>query len=200
MALPFFLSMITPLVVATQNPGKLSEMQAHLQDSAWELKLMPPELEIAETGATFAANARLKASQVAKATGHWAIADDSGLAVNALGGAPGIYSARYAKTDRERIERLLQELSGQADRRAQFVCAIAVARPQGAIALEAEGICPGEILQSPQGEGGFGYDPVFYVPEAGITYAQMPPVMKRSLSHRGKAFELLLPQLQSLHP
>ena len=192
--------MVTPLVVATQNPGKLSEMQAYLKDSAWELELMPPELEIAETGTTFAVNARLKASQVAKTTGHWAIADDSVLGVNALGGAPGGYCARYAKTDPERIQRLLQELKGYSDRKAQFICAIAVARPQGAIALEAEGICPGEILQTPQGEGGFGYDPVFYVPEAGITYAQMPPEMKRHLSHRGKAFELLLPQLQSLQP
>lgn len=190
--------MVLPLVVATQNSGKLLEIQAFLQNSAWTLKLMPPELEIAETGTTFAANACQKASQVAKATGQWAIADDSGLAVNALEGAPGIYSARYAKTDPERIKRLLQELKDQTDRRAQFVCAIAVARPQGAIALEAEGICPGEILQTPQGEGGFGYDPVFYVPEAGITYAQMPPEMKRYLSHRGKAFQVLLPQLQSL--
>lgn len=188
------------LVVATHNPGKLKELQALLRDLDWNLALMPPELEIAETGDTFAANARLKASQVAQATGHWAIADDSGLEVAALGGAPGVYSARYAQTDAERIERLLRELGDRPDRQAQFVCAIAVAQPDGEIVLETTGICPGEILTAPQGEGGFGYDPIFYVPAVGMSYAQMPSELKRQWSHRGKAFQALLPRLQTLRP
>jgi len=189
---------MTKLVVATGNPGKLREMQTYLEDLGWELQLKPPELEIEETGDTFTANACLKASEVAKATGEWAIADDSGLEVDALDGAPGIYSARYGKTDGERIERLLGELGNELERGAQFACVVAIARPDGAIALQAEGICRGEILRAPRGTGGFGYDPIFYVPESGLTFAEMTPEMKRRYSHRGKAFKALLPQLSEL--
>ena len=184
------------LVVATGNPGKLREMQAYLTDLGWELSLKPDDLEVEETGETFAANACLKASQVAKATGNWAIADDSGLQVAALDNAPGVYSARYGKTDQERISRLLQELGEQPNRQAQFVCVVAIARPDGAIALQAEGICRGEILSAPRGNGGFGYDPIFYVPEQRMTFAQMPPELKRQISHRGRAFQTLLPRLK----
>lgn len=173
-------------------------MQAYLTGRGWDLQLKPPELDIEETGETFAANARLKASVVARETGQWAIADDSGLQVDALQGAPGIYSARYGNSDRERIERLLRELTGESNRAAQFVCVVAIARPDGTIALEAEGICRGEILQSPRGEGGFGYDPIFYVPQQGQTFAEMAPETKQHLSHRGKAFAALLPQLSQL--
>jgi XTP/dITP diphosphohydrolase len=186
------------LVVATGNPGKLREMQAYLANSGWELKLKPEELEIEETGNTFAANACLKASQVAKATGNWAIADDSGLEVDALNGVPGVYSARYGTTDAERITRLLRELGDEVQRQAQFVCAVAIARPDGAIALQSEGICRGEILYSPRGDGGFGYDPIFYVPEMQMTFAEMTPELKRSISHRGKAFASLLQKLPDL--
>lgn len=183
------------VIVATGNPGKLKEMQAYLADSKWELALKPPEIEIEETGDTFAANACLKASQVAIATKNWAIADDSGLQVDALDGAPGIYSARYGKTDTDRIARLLRELANQDNRQAQFVCAVAIARPDGTIALETEGLCPGEILHETRGSGGFGYDPVFFVPEYKLTYAEMTPELKRSASHRGKAFTALMNQL-----
>ncbi|MEA5573759.1 RdgB/HAM1 family non-canonical purine NTP pyrophosphatase [Calothrix sp. UHCC 0171] len=189
---------MTNLVVATGNPGKLKEMQAYLIDSGWELMLKPEELEIEETGETFAANACLKASQVALATGNWSIADDSGLAVDALNGRPGVYSARYGNSDTERIDRLLKELSNQENRQAKFVCAIAISRPDGAIVLQTEGICRGEILYAPQGNGGFGYDPIFYVPEQNLTYAEMTPEMKRSISHRGKAFTDLLQKLPNL--
>lgn len=202
---------MTLLVVATSNPGKLTEMQAYLTDPSlpWELSLKPKALEIEETGTTFLENACLKASQVAKALGQWSIADDSGLMVNALNGAPGIYSARYADTDADRIARLLRELDHQPDspaggtashRQAQFVCAIALARPDGSIALHTEGICVGEIISAPRGSGGFGYDPIFYVPEAGMTFAEMPPELKHRVSHRGKAFEALLPQLKEINP
>lgn len=189
---------MTLLVVATGNPGKLREMEASLADLGWELTLKPAELEIEETGDTFAANACLKASQVAQATGEWAIADDSGLAVDALDGTPGVFSARYGNTDTDRIERLLLELGNELNREAQFVCVIAIARPNGEIVLQAEGVCRGEILHAPRGTGGFGYDPIFYIPEKRMTFAEMTPEMKRSLSHRGKAFQVLIPQLKKV--
>ena len=173
-------------------------MQSYLVGLPWQLELKPKDLDIEETGKTFAENAALKASSVAKVMGEWAIADDSGLAVAALDGAPGLYSARYGKTDEERINRLLRELEGENNRQAQFVCAIAIARPDGAIALQTEGICPGEILKSPQGNGGFGYDPIFYVPSQQQTFAEMSPAVKNKISHRGRAFEQLLPHLRSL--
>jgi len=189
---------MTVLVVATGNPGKLREMQTYLADSGWELTLKPEDLEVEETGDTFAANAYLKASQVAQATGNWAVADDSGLAVDALNGAPGVYSARYGQTDAERIARLLRELGDEVNRKAQFVCVVAVAAPDGVVVLQETGICDGEILTAVRGEGGFGYDPIFYVPEKQLTFAQMSPELKRSVSHRGRALRVILPQLRNL--
>ncbi len=189
---------IKQLVVATGNLGKLREMEAYLEGLGFTLQLKPADLEVEETGQTFAENACLKASQVAQATGQWAIADDSGLAVDSLNGAPGIYSARYASSDAACIERLLKELAGEENRQAQFVCAIAIARPDGAIALQADGICRGEILHSPRGSGGFGYDPVFYIPEQNLTFAEMAASVKRAISHRGQAFRHLIPQLETL--
>jgi len=183
------------LVVATGNPGKLREMQAYLANSNWELTLKPEDFEVEETGITFADNACLKASQVAKFTNNWAIADDSGLAIDALNGAPGVYSARYGKTDADRIARVLEELINQVNRQAQFICAVAVANPAGEIVIQSEGICDGEILTVPCGEGGFGYDPIFYVQELQLTFAQMSPELKKSVSHRGNAFSALIPKL-----
>ena len=151
-----------------------------------------------ETGTTFLENSALKAAVVAQKTGEWAIADDSGLAVEALGGAPGIYSARYGSTDTERIKRVLRELGDNPNRSAQFVCAIAIARPDGSIGLQVEGYCAGEIISKPQGEAGFGYDPIFYVPAEQRTFAQMSPERKQLISHRGQAFKQLLPQLREL--
>jgi len=186
------------LVVATGNPGKLREMQAYLAGSGWELTLKPEELEIEETGDTFEANACLKASEVAKATGNWAIADDSGLEVTALNNAPGVYSARYGKTDSERIARVVTELGNEVNRQAQFICVVAIARPDGAIALQSQGVCRGEILHTPRGQSGFGYDPIFYVPDQQLTFAEMTPELKKSISHRGQAFTALLPQLEKI--
>ncbi len=186
------------VVVATGNPGKVQEMNAHLAGLGWNLVLKPQEIDVEETGTTFLENARLKATTVAMATGQWAIADDSGLAVDALGGAPGLYSARYGRDDRARIQRLLGELGDTSHRQAQFVCAIALARPDGTIALDTEGICPGEITMAPQGSGGFGYDPIFYVPALGKTFAEMAPAEKEQCSHRGIAFAQLLPALRDL--
>ena len=189
---------MSTVIVATGNPGKLKEMQAYLADLGWHLELKPGELDVDETGTTFLENARLKASEVAQATGQWAIADDSGLAVDALNGAPGIYSARYDTTDAGRVARLLRELKGTTNRTAQFVCAIALARPDGSIALETEGVCPGEIAHQPSGKGGFGYDPIFYVPTVGKTFAEMTPDEKHQISHRGVAFAQLMSDLRPL--
>ena len=185
-------------MVATSNPGKLKEIQEYLTGLPWELELKPQELDIEETGTTFIANARLKASEVAKVLNKWSIADDSGLAVDALNGAPGLYSARYGKTDEDRINRLLKELGNTQNRQAKFVCAIAIANPEGRIVLETEGICSGEILTSPRGDGGFGYDPIFYVPAEAKTFAQMSSDVKSKISHRGVAFAQLMPDLKTL--
>ena len=178
------------LIVSTGNPGKLQEMQAYLANTGWSLSLKPAELDIEETGDTFAANASLKAQQTAIATGKWSIADDSGLEVAALNGAPGIYSARYANTDADRIARILAEMADKSDRQARFICAVAIARPDGQIADRFAGVCEGEILLTPSGSGGFGYDPIFYVPTVGMSFAEMPPETKKQVSHRGRAMAL----------
>lgn len=188
------------LVVATGNPGKVKELARRLAGLPWQLIAKPDELDIEETGTTFGENAFLKASQIAQATGQWAIADDSGLAVDALDGAPGLYSARYGSTDPERIAKLLAALEGVADRRARFVCAIAVANPRGEQVILTEGICEGEISIAPRGDRGFGYDPIFFVPDLGKTFAEMDPDTKDRISHRGRALAQLLPQLAQLHP
>jgi XTP/dITP diphosphohydrolase len=189
---------MTTLVIASGNAGKVREFGRLLADLGLETQAQPEGLEVEETGTTFAANARLKAEAVARATGCWALADDSGLSVDALGGAPGVHSARYADSDSARIERLLQELRTAPNRNAQFTAALALANPAGEVVLEVEGICPGTILEAPRGEGGFGYDPVFFVPEAGLTFAEMPHSQKAELGHRGRAFAALKPRLQAL--
>jgi XTP/dITP diphosphohydrolase len=196
------------LVIASGNAGKVREFARLLVSMGLDISPMPQDLEVEETGATFAENACLKAVAVAQATGCWALADDSGLEVAALGGAPGVQSARYAATDGARIERLLKDLARaeqdarkdqrEGDRRARFVAALALADPRGQVVVEVEGVCEGTILPAPLGEGGFGYDPVFWVEEAGQSFAQMDPAMKARFSHRGRAFQALKPRLQDL--
>jgi len=195
------------LVIASGNPGKLREFTALLADLPLAIEAMPAGLEIEETGSSFAENARIKASAVARATGQWALADDSGLSVTALGGAPGVHSARYAATDAARIARLLGELAEAehdakamgkgCDRSAQFTAALAVANPAGEVIVEVEGHCPGLILTAPRGTGGFGYDPIFYVPEDGLTFAEMDKASKGRLGHRGRAIASLRPLLEA---
>ncbi|MEM8611277.1 MAG: RdgB/HAM1 family non-canonical purine NTP pyrophosphatase [Cyanobacteria bacterium P01_H01_bin.105] len=186
------------VIVATGNPGKLNEMQVYLTPLGWDLQLKPKEIDVDETGTTFIENARLKAKEVALATNQWAIADDSGLQIDALNGAPGLYSARYGKDDQDRINRVLRELTGKTTRNAQFVCALALARPDGTIALATEGICSGEILTEPRGVNGFGYDPIFYVPSQDKTFAEMSRSQKETYSHRGVAFAQIMGELKCL--
>jgi XTP/dITP diphosphohydrolase len=185
------------LVVASGNPHKVAEIGAMLELVELDLLPQPSGLEIEETGATYLANARLKAEAVARLTGHWALADDSGIEVDALDGAPGIFSARYAPSDHERIHRLLNELGDSLYRGASFRSAMALADPSGTTRAEAEGICRGQILRAPQGHGP-GYDSLFYVREAGCSYAQMGPHLKAKLGSRGKAARALAPELLRL--
>ena len=184
--------MAEKFVLATHNPGKLAEMKAIL--SGLGVEVVSPaeagvEVDVEETGTTFAENAMLKAKAVCAAAGLPAIADDSGLCVNALNGGPGVYSARYGGEgldDAGRRRLLLQNLRGQTTRAAHFTCAVACAFPNGDT-LEAEGRCDGAIAFAPLGEGGFGYDPVFLIPEKGKTFGQIGPEEKSKISHRGKA-------------
>ena len=192
------------LVIASGNAGKVREFAALLAGLPLTVRPQPPGLEVEETGSTFAENARIKAIAVARASGAWALADDSGLSVEALGGAPGIHSARYAPTDAARIDRLLTELQQalaadpSAGRGARFVAALALAAPDGAVLLEVEGQCAGEILPAARGAGGFGYDPVFLVPELGLSFAELDRETKGQISHRGRAFAQLEPGLRQL--
>jgi XTP/dITP diphosphohydrolase len=186
------------VVIATRNSGKLREIRAIL--APLELKILSlrdfPEIpEIIEDGQTFEENAVKKAAAVARQTGRMAIADDSGLAVDALQGRPGVFSSRYAgerATDAERYQKLLKEMTGtpQGKRGASFICAMAVASPKGKTE-SVEGQCRGEIAFAPKGSHGFGYDPVFYLPERGKTMAELEPEVKNRISHRAQALEKL---------
>ena len=185
------------MVIASGNPHKVAEILAMLETVEITVVQQPRGLEIEETGHTYAANACLKASTVASLTGEWALADDSGLEVDALDGRPGVLSARYAPTDHERIHRLLHELGPTPYRSASFNSAMVLADPSGTPVLEAQGICRGEILTTAAGHGG-GYDPIFWVREAGMTYAQMGQHLKDKLGSRGKAARALAPELKQL--
>ena len=181
-------------VLATHNPGKLREMGEILKDFGIEV-VSPRDLgltvDVEETGTTFAENAMLKAKAICKAAGLAAIADDSGLCVDALGGAPGVYSARYGGEgldDKGRYMLLLSSLRGAPTRAAHFACAVACAFPNGDT-LTAEGRCDGSIAYAPLGEGGFGYDPVFLLPGTGKTFGQLTQEEKSAVSHRGRALK-----------
>ena len=197
------------LVIATRNPGKIRELKALLPDSGVSLLSLadfPLLPEIPEEGATFAENAATTAIAVARLTGHPALADDSGLMVDALGGAPGVFSARYAQdrttprppTDADNWGKLLDELQNvpEGERGARFVCELALAWPDGRL-LRARGECAGVIAFKPQGETGFGYDPVFWVPEYSATMAQLGPEIKNRISHRAQALAAFKTLLRS---
>lgn len=186
-------------LLASNNAGKLREFrEIFTEDTILSLKDVSLEIEVEEDGTTFEENAIKKASEIAKLTGMTAIADDSGLCVDAMGGAPGVYSARYAgedATDRQRIKKLLEEMKDKENRKAKFVSVVALCTPQGKT-VTALGECEGEILHEALGEGGFGYDPVFYVQEFDKTFGQLTGEEKNSISHRGRAIRALKEKLK----
>jgi XTP/dITP diphosphohydrolase len=196
------------LLVATRNEGKLRELRQLLDGTGLRLETLAshPEVgEVEETGETFEANARAKASHAALATKMWTVAEDSGLAVDALGGAPGVRSARWSGVhgdDAANIAKLLADLADRTGpRSARFVCAMALARPDGEIAATAHGECPGEIASAPRGRGGFGYDPIFLPVQApGRTMAELEPDEKNTISHRAQALRAFLPLLKAHLP
>lgn len=191
------------LLVATGNPGKLKEIRRLLADSPLEvigLDAYPDLHEVVEDGDTFDANARKKATEMAAATGCLTLADDSGLVVDALGGAPGVISARYAGdegNDQANNSRLMQEMDAVPDdkRQAAFHCVMALAEPDGSCRTF-DGKISGILLREPRGEGGFGYDPYFLVPEYGKTTSELPLDIKNRISHRGNALRKVLPVLK----
>jgi XTP/dITP diphosphohydrolase len=182
----------TTLVIATRNPGKTIEIRDLLADFPITIRNIDdfgPLPPVEEDGDTFDDNAYKKASFTARILGMPALADDSGLTVEALGGAPGVHSARYAgesATDEQRCAKLLEAMKHQTNRKAAFECVISIAVPSGP-ALTYEGRCEGEIAASPMGAKGFGYDPIFYYPPEKKTFAQMTREEKSQVSHRGKA-------------
>jgi XTP/dITP diphosphohydrolase len=195
---PFF----PTIVVATRNQGKLLEFRSlllPLKSEIFCLSDLSIDEEIEETGQTFAENARIKAIGYSRLMPFPVLADDSGLEVTALGGRPGVHSARYAgsgASDSDRVQKLLAELSrSTGGREARFVCTLALAQ-EGVLLHESQGQCSGIIAGEPQGTGGFGYDPVFFVPSLGKTFAQLNKVEKNQHSHRAQAVAALLKQLR----
>ncbi|MDR3632696.1 MAG: RdgB/HAM1 family non-canonical purine NTP pyrophosphatase [Isosphaeraceae bacterium] len=203
-----------PLILGTRNRKKGGEL-AELIAPPWEpnprlarlavqtLDAFPEMPEVDEDADTFAGNARKKASETARVLGRWVLADDSGLAVDALDGAPGVFSARFAGThgdDEANNRKVLELLASVPDERrgAAFVCALALADPEGNIRLEAAGACRGRITRERRGPGGFGYDPLFLIPEYHRTFGELSPLVKHQLSHRARAFAHLRPELDRL--
>ena len=195
------------LLVATKNAGKIKELEELLLDLPFRLRSLndfPNVFEPEETGATFAENAALKARYYALQTNLPALADDSGLEVEALGGAPGVLSARYAgedATDAERIEKLLAEINAtrKQNRRARFVCAMAIADGTGAIEHIAEGACSGKIALTAKGTNGFGYDPIFIPDDFTETFGELPHNIKQQISHRARATFQIIQYLRHFH-
>jgi XTP/dITP diphosphohydrolase len=191
------------LVLATRNAGKTKEMKELLQDFPVEIKNLEdfgPIPRVKEDGATFDDNAYKKASFTAKVLGFPALADDSGLEVDALDGAPGVHSARYAgpdATDEQNNAKLLSDMAGKTDRAAHFTCVVSIAVPTGG-ALTYEARCEGLVAEAPAGDNGFGYDPVFYYPPLKKTFAQLSREEKNQVSHRGKVFAELKEEFEKV--
>jgi XTP/dITP diphosphohydrolase len=192
------------LVLGTHNKKKRLEMEALLAPLGFELRTLddfPAALEVEETGETFAENATLKAVEQARHLGHWVLGEDSGLVVPALRGAPGVYSARFSgpdATDESNNALLLEQLAGVADRRAYYVCTMALSDPTGEVRAMSDGKCWGRILTEMHGTGGFGYDPMFEIPEYHLTFGQLGPTVKAAISHRARAAAKLARQLAGL--
>ena len=183
------------LYLASQNLGKIEEYKKLLAEVNCQLLLQPKSIHVLEDGESFRQNSVKKASEVALHTKNFAIADDSGLCVQALNGRPGIYSSRYAENDEKRIARLIQELLGKNNRNAFFVANVSLCSPNGDLVLNSEGICHGNILNQPRGKYGFGYDPIFEEKKTGLTFAEMDKAKKDMYSHRARAIDKIIPEL-----
>ena len=194
------------LVLGSRNRKKLAELAELLTPHGFELKTLadfPAAIEVEESGDSFAANARLKATVQARHLGQWVLGEDSGLSVDALGGAPGVLSARFSgpgATDERNNQLLLEKLAGVPleKRSAHYTCYASLSDPQGNVRAESEGICRGRILFEPAGSGGFGYDPLFEVIECHRTFGELAPAVKAVLSHRSRAIRQLVPQILAL--
>lgn len=188
------------LIIASNNKNKIREIKEILSDKFSEILSLGEagiSHETIEDGETFIENARKKALEIAEISGEYAIADDSGLCVDALGGAPGVYSARYSGehgNDEENNLLLLKNMENEKNRKAHYTAAIVLASPDGKT-TEAEGYMLGEVMYSPKGNGGFGYDPLIFLPEMNKTVAELTPTEKNQISHRAKALEKLLEKL-----
>jgi XTP/dITP diphosphohydrolase len=183
------------LYLASKNQGKIEEYKKLLLSVNCQLLHQPELIEVEENGITFRENAIKKAREVSKKTKNFAIADDSGICIDALDGKPGIYSSRYAENDQKRIERVLHELDGEENRGAFFIANVCVCSPTGNVILESEAKCFGNIILSPRGNSGFGYDPIFEELSSKLTFAEMNNELKDICSHRGKAVKKIIPQL-----
>lgn len=185
------------IVFATGNPHKLQEINEISKGTGIEFILPPENFNPEETGTTFEDNSFIKAKEAAVLSKHISLADDSGLCVEALDGAPGIHSARYASTAQERINKLLTNLAHTSNRKAKFVCAMTLVDENGNILDKELGECYGEIAKSQSGINGFGYDPIFLVDGYGVTMADMSEELKNKISHRSKALKKIISYIQS---
>lgn len=194
------------LVLGTHNQKKRRELEELLAPEGIQLLTLddfPNALEVDESGTTFTENARLKATEQARHLGHWVLGEDSGLAVDALGGAPGVYSARFSgpqATDASNNRLLLEKLAAvpPEKRTAHYVCHMTLSDPQGQVRAESEARCQGRLLTAEAGVGGFGYDPLFEIREYHRTFGELAPAVKAVISHRARATRQLLPQLIAL--
>ncbi len=184
------------IILATTNPNKLKEIKDIAKNIDFELELVEENFNPVENGSTFRENAYIKAYEAAKLTGQIALADDTGLCIDALGGAPGLISARYAPTPEERIKKVLHEMSDETNRNAHFECTMILVNPEGKILFSSVGRIDGVIAEEPFGGNGFGYDPIFFIPQLNKTMAEMTLEEKDTLSHRAKA---LIPMIEWIH-
>lgn len=194
------------IVLASRNQKKAAEISELLQPHGIQVQSVadyPEAQEVVEDGSSFAENAAKKAAETARTISQWTIGEDSGLMIDALDGAPGIYSARFSgedATDEKNNAKMIQELEGvpQEKRTAAYVCNVALSNPEGEICLQVEARCRGRMTEAPRGQNGFGYDPYFEIIELHKTFGELAPIVKQHLSHRARAFERFIPQLVDL--
>ena len=191
------------IVLASSNKHKVQEINDIVKSKYGEKCniefVLPPEgFDPIEDGKTFEENSKIKATAAWELTKSWALADDSGLCIKSLNGAPGLYSARYAETPQKRIERVLTEMKDKTDRTAEFVCAMTLINPQGEVAYACKGVCKGSITQEPAGSNGFGYDPIFMVEGRTTTMAELSEEEKNQISHRSQALNQILDVLRTV--